>query len=208
MTTQHDFVRKQDRSYFNIYTPIERSFDAQPPWPNKRVPLEPQSEVDRQTGSGRQFLRTVGNAGVSPPFIMPQPKMIGMGLQNNFNTQIKAPVDGIRMAGPVLAHRKQIFPRKNEIRPHVGVDPFSHSAPNPAVNNWTRARVPEPFVQKDYSQYQFHSQPVRPVTFEPKRGHTIMGKLSSDDGKSLISTQQYYSNRQFAHVSHNPLVIH
>lgn len=52
MSITSNFTKNQDRSYFNIYKPTRPLYDDVIPNQNIRAPLEPQSEVDRQTGTG------------------------------------------------------------------------------------------------------------------------------------------------------------
>ena len=56
MTTPSQFVKNQNRSFFNIHTPIPLSYDDQYVSYNKRGPLQQQSEIDAQTGSGRAIV--------------------------------------------------------------------------------------------------------------------------------------------------------
>ena len=206
MTTEHNFVKNQDRSYFNIYTPIQKPYDQQPPFPNKRVKLEPQSEVDRQTGSGR-FGDMVGRMGKNPPPFVTMPRavpkvLMGSGvMKNNFDPRVKAPINKVYLQDQRLRNHSPLFNRMSNVlkipQLQIGSGPFapmrSVSQANPAINNWKPGtRIPEPMKVYEHSaSLQYHSQPVDPIVMMPKRGPTIQGRLSSDDGKNFNRTQQY-----------------
>ncbi len=203
MTTESQFVRGQDRTYFNIHVPTRLYYDDYYPDYNKRVALEPQSEVDRQTGSGFK--------------IMPVKKqMMGSGpMQNNYDPSVPAPVDRVYEYSPRFQFHQPVKNYINKPLQHGGaIGAFSphrfHNQPNPAINNWLPGtRIPEPMRTFEYSpQYQNHSQPVDPIQWAPKRGPTgIAGHMSYDDNKSFSQTQKHYAGGEFNHVAYNPLVI-
>ncbi len=203
MTTESQFVRGQDRTYFNIHVPTRLWYDDQFLDFNKRGPLEPQSEVDRQTGSGFK--------------IQPiEKQMRGAGpMQNNFDPSVKAPVNRVYEYTPRLQYHQPVKNYLYKPLQHGGSPgTFSphrfHNQPNPAINNWLPGtRIPEPTRTFEYSpQYQFHSLPVDPIQWAPKRGPTgIAGHMSYDDYKSYGQTQKYYNGGQFNHVAYNPMII-
>lgn len=217
MTTEHNFVRNQDRTYFNVHLPTRQNYDQQQPLQNKKCKLEPQSEVDRQTGSGFANI----NKHMPPPFYtMPVMKpMIGSGpMKNNFDPKVKAPINKVYLNDQRLRNHGPIFNRMSNVlkipQLQIGSGSFapmrSHNQPNPAINNWKPGtRIPEPMRTYEYSSgLQFHSRPMDPVLQMPLRGHTVQGRLSSDDGKAFSRTQPYYNIGQFIHVPKNPLIIH
>lgn len=52
MSTNKNYSKNLDRTYFNVYRPVQRVFDDSFYNHNKRGPIEEQSEINRQTGSG------------------------------------------------------------------------------------------------------------------------------------------------------------
>jgi hypothetical protein len=169
--------------------------------PNRLPNNLPQSEVDRQTGSGKCNPSQRGY-GVSP-------------MQNNFDPSVKAPVNGVFLSMPKYQVHQPVINKFNfptqmggsfaPHRHHFGVTAES----NPAINNWKPGtRIKEPMNVFEYSTgSQVHSGVTDPIRYTPNRGHLIQGRLSSDDGKPLSSTQRYI-DRPFVHVAHNPLRGH
>lgn len=202
MPTELEFVKNQNRSQFNNFMPFHRSFDDNYVDYNKRVPLQPASEVDRQTGSGRAQWN---NNRFLPPFVtMPVPtQMQGTGgMKNNFDPSVPAPLDKIYTYLPKLQFTSPIINRiHNPLQRGSG-----HSVGNPAVNNWMPAKIPEPGLRiYEYTPtLQVHSAPVDPIRMAPNRGHLIQGRLSDDDHKTGVI--KHYNQGQFSHVSKNQLV--
>jgi len=211
MPTELNFVKKQDRTFFNIHRPVNPSFDDGVYARNTRVPLAPVSEVDRQTGSG------IGQS--ITPFYGPsftlgphKPKLLGMGsMKNNFDIRQKAPIDGVYEYSPQFVFSSPIVNRISHPM-QTGGGSFAplrnHGQQNPAINNWKwGTRIPEPMNTYEYSSgLQLHSRATDPVIIAPKRGPTIQGKLSDDNFKPFSQTAKYYNNGTFSHRSHNPLV--
>jgi len=200
MTSQHDFVKNQDRTDFNIHMPTRLYYDDQFPGFNTRVALGPQSEVDRQTGSGGKF--------VTQPYPI---RKSGSGpMANNYDPSVKAPVDRIYEYSPIHQFHQPIINKiKHPVVRQNGAGSFAHLQPSeglsPGINNWRPAKIPEPTRIYEYSSaLQLHSRPTDPVIQPPKRGHLIQGKLSDDNMKPFSQTQKYYNS--FIHVPHNPLV--
>lgn len=200
MTAEHDFVKNQDRKYFNIYTPMRLYYDDQYPGFNTRVPLTPESEADRQTGSGTRF-RTqpypLAQGGASP-------------MANNYDPSVKAPVDRVYEYSPEYQYHQPVMNKiKHPVVRQNGAGPFAPLQPSeglsPAINNWRPAKIPEPMRIYEYSSgLQLHSRPSDPIIIQPKRGALIQGRLSDDDMKPMRSTAKYYNS--FIHVPHNPLI--
>jgi hypothetical protein len=118
------------------------------------------------------------------------PKLKGKGLPpmaNNWNPNIKAPVD-------------RIYEHLPELQVQHG-----RGLPNPAVNNWTPAKIREPKVYEYSPSLQYVPKIKEPALFTPNIGGKQQGHLSYDDGKPLRQTAKYYNS--FIHVSKNPLII-
>ena len=218
MTTEHNFVRNQDRTYFNVHLPTRQNYDQQQPLMNTKCKL-PESEVDRQTGSG--FFNKL-RPQMPPPFFSTMPvktPMFGSGpMKNNFDPKVKAPINKVYLNDQRLRNHGPIFNRMSNVlkipQLQIGSGSFAPmkgiNQPNPAINNWKPGtRIPEPMRTYEYSSgLQFHSRPIDPVIQMPLRGHTILGRMSSDDGKAYSKTQPHYNLGQFCHVSKNPLIVH
>jgi hypothetical protein len=204
MPTEIDFVKNQDRTYFNIHKPTPQHYNDQYVKINvKANPLEPASEVDRQTGSG--YFNTM-------PYFQPLAQaQFGNGpMKNNFDISVKAPIDkaytysqGLQLTMPVLSKiNKPLQHGSGSFAPLR-----SHEQPNPAINNWKPGtRIPEPTRTYEYSAgLQLHDKPRDPILIMPNRGPLIHETLSSDDMKKYSQTQKFYNT--FIHVPRNPLII-
>jgi hypothetical protein len=208
MTTPSQFAKSQDRTYFNIHRPTLPLFDDGYADYNKRGPLQPQSEVDRQTGSGQNHFKTM-------PVVNAQ---YGMGpMKNNFDISVKAPVDRVyeysgkyQLHAPVQnkIYQPLLYYKVDKPLQHGGAfRPLNHyDVPNPAINNWKPGtRIPEPTRIYEYSSpLQLHSLPSDPIFIRESRGPKLNGRLSDDDFKPFAQTQQYYNT--FIHVPKNKLV--
>jgi hypothetical protein len=209
MTNPLQFAKNQDRTYFNVHTPVRLSYDDVYPSFNRRGPLEPQSEVDRQTGSGLRIMRP----SIPPPFYTMPVSLQGMGaMQNNFDPSVKAPIDKVYEYTPKFQTHSPIMNKIHAPLMH-GSGSFAplrhHNQPNPAINNWKPGtRIPEPTkIYELSSSLQIHSQPTDPIREPPRRGPSISGHMSYDDYKPFDTTKQYMNTGQFRHISHNPLII-
>lgn len=231
MTTESKFVRTQDRTYFNIHKPIRLSYDDNFVNMNNKVSLAasgldmnndipptrrpdplPTDEANRQMGSGRygRFEKPIGTISTMPV----KGEMRGFGMNNNFDPSKNAPINKMYIGLPSHQFHSPVMNKIHFPLQHGG-SYASHrhhggatQTQNPAINNWKPGtRIPEPSRVFEYSTTsQVHSQPVDPIHNRPNRGHLIQGRLSSDDGKSISSTQKYYNN-PVGHVSHNPLIV-
>jgi hypothetical protein len=218
MTTPSQFAKSQDRTYFNIHRPTRLWYDDGYTDYNKRGPLVPQSEVDRQTGSGRNTFKT-----------MPVAKaQYGEGpMKNNFDISVKAPVtrayeyskqyqlhapvqnkiyrplEYYKVDKPIL-HGGSFRPLKAYVAANPAIN--NYDVPNPAINNWKPGtRIPEPTRIYEYSSpLQVHSLPSDPIFIRAARGPTLNGRLSDDDFKPFSQTDKYFNT--FIHVDKNPLV--
>jgi hypothetical protein len=170
------FQQGQDRSFFNIYKPVEFAYnEGLIKFNDPAGPLEP-SEANRQTGAGKKkqdggkiklndlssmipakLVRTPKPA-VPPPFI--HRAHYGTGLANR----------------PVPTYVQML------------------AQPDPAINNWKPGtRIPEPIAMYQDRQ-MFRTMPVPIPKPRAAFNHSI---LSSDDFKPYSETQKYYGQYQF-----------
>ncbi len=214
MPSQADFIKNQDRTYFNQYRPIQPNYAGYWPQYNEMGPLEPVEEVQRQTGNGRFHTMPVPFHGSGPIFSSP--------LANNWDASKKPPKTGIYKGNfnsnfNNLEHHP--IPRV-ERRVQIGGSGYEPLRPgnylsNPMINNWLPgAMMPIPDREKMRmdSQTRYITTPPIPTM---QNGPWSIRKdlwdapLNSDNLKPFSSTAPYYNTGIFTHVNlrDNPRII-
>lgn len=225
----YDRLNHQDRRYFNIHVPVREPYDDYWPGQNIRNAPLPQSEENRQTGSGKfstmpvrhkggalspavnNFLPGVGGeeskvylhqSGIHSQVINKTKGQLGGAYHDNV-LQKYIPVP--KRKGPQLPTGP--LPKMHLQRGGSFAHLRHHGQGNPALNNvFPGTRIPEPMRTYELSEgSKIHSRISDPIRPQAMITPANRGRLSSDDYKPFSETARYLGHN--IHVRNNPLKI-
>jgi len=201
MPSQNTFMKTQDRTFFNQNRPILRNFDESFVGMNKRGPLMPVEEVNRQTGSGRFAISPVHEKfeGMGKPGYSPLARNNWDPTAKSYISIVPGSISSLARHGTIHSTIGQLSIQQGGAK--VGLPPYR----NPAENNWRPGtRIPELQVNAKSDALRLHSFRQDPQWNHQPRVDSRQRILSTDDGKPFSETKKYTGT--FHRPEKNPFI--